>query len=152
MSFVWKPAIYKSAVLTELPKPINTFDTDDSWDIRQSKVPLKDGTETDGHSRNGTTIFIAGQYGKQSGTNSITEEAMFVVYADMLSKFDVSVAADKYELFIYHDVTSATYRKWKNCSTIRLKTSFGDDAHTIFQYSIEILADDPTIYSTGPGV
>lgn len=152
MAFVWKPAIWDGSALFQLPRPIEQLTVRNGWDVRESKVPLKDGGSSIGHSRNAVEIQVAGWHTIDEGTAKFTEETQFALYEELVGVLDVSSdASDRYEFFLYHDSGSATYRKYKNCWTRSFSSDFGDQARVQFPYSITIVADDPVIYTTAPG-
>jgi len=150
-SSAWRPAIYKSGQLTELPRPVTRCEFQDEWDHRASKVPLKDGIETTGISYNGIRVTVAGQCGLDAGTKTITEETMFAKLQDMRAKVNIDSDSQKYEFFVYHKV-GGPYRKLKRCIPQGFGMSFGDDDFVIFTYTLEVLPQDPSINTTAPGV
>lgn len=151
MAFTWKPAIRKGGTLTLLPRPVTLLKPHDSWDMRDSKVPLKDGSIVTGHSFNAVEIEIAGMLAIDGSVADLTEQEMFTHYESMRNLLNINSDAQKYEFFIYHDAGTGVYRKYKQCSARDLVLSFGDDDHVVFTYSATIIADDPTIYTTAPG-
>ena len=154
MTRVFKPSVWQTgdgSTVTELPKPIVDFSIADGWDIRKSKVPLADGETYDGHSINGPIIAVQGSIGRDTSGKYIDEETMFDRYLIIRSKLDISSSSEKYEFFIYHDVGSATYQKFKSCSTRSFELFLGDDDNKLFEYSLSVIAEDPVIYTTAPG-
>lgn len=151
MAITWKPAIYKNSTLVQLPRPVRELQYGIAWDFRQSKIPLLDGQSSVGHSKNGRTVSISGEFAIQAGTPKLTEEDMFNLMTTFEALLDVSQASDKYEFFSHHDATLGTYRKLKNCFPTRLTTSFGDGDRIAFTYAAEIMSEDSTIYTTAPG-
>lgn len=150
MTFTFKPALYTGSTFYELPRPVTTLRIQDSWDFEQFKVPLADGDTLVGHSRQGIDISIAGQLGTQAGGLKISEADMFQELEELRNYLDVTSGGDQYEFFLYHDTTTATYRKLKSCSTIRFEYDLSNKA--IFTYSAALHAEDPTIYTTAPGI
>lgn len=154
MAFVWKPAIYRDSTLTWLPRPVEGFHLQNEWDKRDSKVPLKDGISTTGHSQNGRVITIRGNVGwNESGPLPDEGDALTELEA-ILTLVDISADSEKFELFIYHDAGSATYRKFKECSPQSFTYAIGEkqDERVSAPYDLVILAEDPVLYSTAPGV
>lgn len=154
MSWVFKPSVWQTgdgSTVTELPKPIVDFSIADGWDMRKSKVPLADGESYDGHSQNGAIISVQGSLGLDASGTYIGEQAMFQRYIVIRDKIDISAEGDKYEFFIFHDTVEPLYRKFKDCSTRSFEAFLGDDDHTLFEYNLIVIAEDPVIYTTAPG-
>ena len=149
MAFVFQPGIYRNSNLYLLPRPVSTLRMTEGWDYQQFKVPLKDGDVHVGHSRDGINILIEGQFGSQNGALKLTEQEMFSALETLRSSLDVTSDSDKFEFFTYYDVDSVTYRKYKDCSAVRLEYDLSSPH--LFTYSATLHADDPTIHSTGPG-
>ena len=146
MAFTFKPAIYRDAVLYELPRPVVSVRVRDVWDFEQFKVPLADGDFVVGHSRDGVEIALEGQIGTQAGALKATEETMFAALEELRSKLSVGSPDETYLLFLYHDVASGTYRHFKKCTTVRFDYDLSDPH--LFTYSVVIHAEDPVIYAT----
>ena len=153
MTMIFKPSVWKTGdgAVTEMPKPTPQVTIGDSWDSRQSKVPLADGITFDGLSRNGTEIRVSGQFGLDTSGTYLGEENMFARYETIRTKIDISADSDKYEFFLFHDTVEPLYRKFKSCVTRSLDLSLGDDDRIAFVYNLVIVAEDPVIYSTAPG-
>lgn len=150
MAFTFKPAVYDGVSLYELPRPVSSLRIQDAWDFEQFKVPLADGDALVGHSRDGVDILVEGQIGSQAGGLKTTEEEMFDEIGTLRARLDVTSGGDEYEFFVYHDTASKSYRKFKRCSTIRFESDISNK--NLFTFSIALHAEDPTIYSTGPGL
>lgn len=150
MSFIWKPALFDASGLYLLPRPVTSLSWQDSWDFDQLKVILAEGDELAGLSRGGIELRIEGQIGSQDGDFKLTEEAMFTTLETLRNRLNAASDLEKYELFIYHDAATATYRKFKAASTVQFECDLSD-VH-LFSYSVSIHADDPTLYTTAPGV
>jgi len=149
MSFVFQPGLYKSSSLYFLPRPITALRVTEGWDFQQFKIPLKAGDVHVGHSRDGITILVEGQLGSQDGDLKLSEAEMFSALETLRESLEVTSDADKFEFFLYYDASSSTYRKHKNCSVVRFEYDLSNPH--LFSYSATLHADDPTIYSTGPG-
>lgn len=145
MTFAFRPAIYRDAALYELPRPIDVLRLSDGWDFDRFHVPLAEGDVTVGHSRRGLEIAIEGRIGTQAGALRGTEEEMF----DEIAALRSTLGAGEFELFLYYDTASGTYRKFRSCSTIRFESDLSDPH--LFAYQALIHADDPAVYSTPPG-
>lgn len=152
MAFVWRPSIYKNSTWTILPRPIVKFSFPTTWKFDKQEVPLKDGCITYGHAIASDQIVIQGFIGHQDGTTKISEEEMFTVLESLRTTLNVGSRSDLYELFIYYDVGSATYRKLKNVYTVSFDVDLGDSDRIIWPYAIVMEAEDRTIYSTGPNL
>jgi hypothetical protein len=150
MTFVFSPAIYRDAELWTLPRPVTSLRILDAWDFERFKVPLAAGDAHVGHSKQGIDIAIDGQFGSQDGTTKLTEAEMFAVLETLRAKLDVPSDDEKFEFFLYYDSGSGTYRKFRGCSAVRLEYDLSSPH--LFSYAAIVHADDPTIYSTAPGV
>ncbi|MEX0701186.1 MAG: hypothetical protein WD069_03745 [Planctomycetales bacterium] len=149
MPFTFRPAIYRNAALYELPRPIDVLRLQDGWDFDRFHVPLADGDVTLGHSQQGLDIALEGRIGTQAGALRASEQAMFDEIAALRSALGVGAGEGPFELFLYYDEASETYRKFKSCSTVRFESDLSDPH--LFAYSAVIHADDPAVYATGPG-
>lgn len=148
----WKPAVYKDSTLTELPRPVLQLAVNDSWDMRESKVPLDDGISITGVSRNGVVIAVSGELAAQpEGTELGGELAMFDAWKSLRDVLNIDDDTEKFEFFIYHDATAGVYRKFKNCFCRSMGFDNGDNSRVPFPYSLEIVSEDPTVYTTAPG-
>lgn len=150
MTFTFKPAIYKNSSLYELPRPVPVVRVRDAWEASRFKVPLGDGDTLVGHSRQGVDISVEGQIGSQSGTLKTSEGEMLQESETLRGTLDVTSGLEKFEFFLYHDVASATYRKFKSCSTVQFEIDLSDQ--NLFTYSLVIHAEDPVLYTTAPGI
>ena len=150
MAFLFQPGVYRDGSIYLLPRPVTRFRVSERWDYQQFKVPLKAGDVHVGHSRDGIDLLIEGQFGSQDGDLKLSEEAMFDALEALRSSLDVTSDNDKFEFFTYYDSDSTTYRKYKNCSAVRLE--FDLSSPHLFTYSATLHADDSTIHSTAPGV
>lgn len=153
----FNPATYKSSQLYYLPKPIGGLIIRDSWDARESKVPLKDGAASNGQSQNAVQIDVQGQVGFKDITDDIesadkflTEVEMFDAIRTMRGELDTDDST-RFEFFVYHDSGSSTYRKFKNCWCRNLDFSVGNDVANLFTWNCSIIAEDPVIYTTAQG-
>ena len=146
--FVFKPAIYRDATLFNFPRPITSVRIQDSWDYAKFKVPLLDGDATTGHSHNGVDISLEGRLAAHDGQLKLDEAAMFNCLEQLRSQLAVTAPQDPYQLFLYHDPATATYRSFQDCSTVRFEYDLSDPH--LFTYAAVIHAGDPTIYSTPP--
>jgi hypothetical protein len=150
MTFIFSPAIYRDSELWKLPRPVTSLRIQEAWDFERFKVPLADGDTHVGHSKQGIDIAIDGQFGSQDGTTKISEAEMFAVLEVLRSKLDVSDESEKFEFFLYYDGGSGTYRKFRECSAVRLEYDLSSPH--LFSYAAIVHADDPNIYTTAPGV
>lgn len=146
MAFTFKPAIYRDAILYELPRPVVSVRVREAWDFEQFKVPLAEGDFVVGHSRNGVEIALEGQVGTQAGALKATEEAMFAELEQLRAMLSVGSPEESYAFFLYHDAASGTYRHFKRCTTVRFDYDLSDPH--LFAYSVGIHAEDPVIYTT----
>ena len=146
----WKPAIFKSSVLTILPRPVESLLIKSAWDARESKVPLKDGVTTDGQSLNQVMITVEGSCGFDENTAYSTELLMYDRFVTIRGELDTDDTT-RFEFFVYHETTTPTYRKFKDCYCKTFDFSVGDDVHALFRYNLEVFAEDPVFYTTAPG-
>ena len=145
MTFVFKPAVLSGETLFELPRPVTSLRLQDAWDFEQFKVPLADGDEVAGHSRQGVDVFLEGQIGTRAGALKPGEAEMFAEIENLRSALHVGAPDEKYTLFLYHDSGTSTYRHLKSCSTVRLEYDLSDKH--LFTYSAVIHAEDPVVYT-----
>jgi hypothetical protein len=146
--FQFKPAIWRDGVLYELPRPLTSVRLQDSWDYARFKVPLDDGDWTAGHSRNGVDIALEGRVGSHAGILTLSEEEMFAALETLRTHLDASPEAGTFELFLYHDPATGTYRSFRDCCTVRFEYELTDPR--LFTYSTVIHAADPTIHTSAP--
>lgn len=149
MSFEFRPAICRNGELYELPRPVPTLRVQETWHNERFKVPLRDGDLLVGHSRNGVDITLQGQVGSQAGELKLDEGSMFAVLEALRAALHVTADSGKYWFFLYCDEASATFRHFRECSTVRFDYDLSD-GH-LFTYAAVIHAEDPTLYHTGPG-
>jgi hypothetical protein len=147
--FTFKPAIWRNDTLYELPRPIVAVRVQDTWDFEQFKVLLRDGVDVAGRSQNGVDISIEGQIGTQAGALQADEAAMFAALESLRSALGVSSPEATYELFLYHDSGTSTYRSFRACTTVRFEYDLSDKA--LFTYAVVVHAADPVIHAEAPG-
>jgi len=146
--FRFKPAVWKGGTLYELPRPVTVVRFQDSWDFARFKVPLAAGDAMAGRSANGVDIAIEGEIAAQAGALATSEETMFAAAAALRAALSVAAPDDVYQFFVYHDPASATYRSFRNCTTVRFECDLS--APQLFSYSAMIHASDPTIDTAAP--
>jgi len=147
--FRFKPAVWDGGVLYELPRPVIAVRIQDSWDFARFKVPLAAGDALAGRSANGVDIAIEGEIGTQAGALKAGEESMFAAIETLRTALATDDPDATYELFLYHDVATATYRSFRGCTTVRFECDLSESK--LFVYSALIHASDPTIYAVAPG-
>ena len=146
--FRFKPAVWDGGVLYELPRPVTAVRVQDSWDFVRFKVPLATGDALAGRSANGVDIAIEGEIGTQAGALKAGEESMFAAIETLRTALAADDPEATYELFLYHDVSTSTYRSFRSCTTVRFECDLSESK--LFVYSALIHASDPTIYSSAP--
>ena len=146
--FTFKPAIWRNATLYELPRPVVSVRLLDSFDFEQFKVPLAAGDTIEGRSHNGVDVSIEGQIGTQAGALKADEAAMFAAIEALRGNLAAETPEETYELFLYHDAGSATYRSLRGCTTVRFEYDLSDPR--LFTYVVVIHAEDPEIYAEAP--
>lgn len=153
MAYEFSPRIYNAntTTLTSLPKPILSCRLPTVWSFDTHKVPLKDGGVTYGHSKNPHEIQITGSFGKVDASYKISEEDMWTTYTTLMTQLDLNPSSTKHEFFLYYDLGTTTYVKFKSVYPIQFDVDFGDDEHIIWPYTLVLGVDDNTIYTTAPG-
>jgi hypothetical protein len=146
--FTFKPAIWRNSTLYELPRPIVSVRLLDSFDFEQFKVPLAAGDAVEGRSQNGVDVSIEGQIGTQAGQLKTDEASMFTAIETLRANLAADSPEDSYELFLYHDPGSSTYRSLRGCSTVRFEYDLSDPH--LFTYAVVVHATDPEIYTQAP--
>ena len=150
-SNLWKPAIYDGSSLIELPRPISSLVSNLSWDWRRSKVPLKDGITGDGPSQGGRDIEVQATVAINGDSGPlITEIAMYDRLIEIEDAMDVN-GTDRLEFFIYHNASSAVYRKFTPCLPVDFSWEVGDQTTGVFRYTLKLHAEDPESKTTAPG-
>lgn len=147
--FVFKPAIWRNGVLTELPRPVTSVRIQDTWDFARFKVPLREGDSLAGPSRNGVDIALEGRCGTYAGEIRSDEQSMFTTLEQLRSSLHRNAGDDPFQFFLYHDPATSTYRSFRSCSTVRFEYDLSDPR--LFTFTVTIHADDPVIH-TGPPV
>jgi hypothetical protein len=146
--FRFKPAVWKDSTLYELPRPVTSVRIQDSWDFARFKVPLAAGDTVAGRSANGVDIALEGEIGSQGGIVTAGEQSMFAAIEALRSALAADQPDQMYELFVYHDAASATYRSFRGCTTVRFECDLSTSQ--LFTYSALIHASDPVIYTSPP--
>lgn len=146
--FRFKPAVWKNATLHELPRPVTVVRVLDSWDFARFKIPLAAGDTLAGRSSNGVDISIEGEVGTQGGSLKGDEASMFAAVEALRAALGPDAPDEEYELFVYHDMASSTYRSFHRCSTVRFEYDLS--APQLFTYSALIHASDPEIHASAP--
>lgn len=146
--FDFKPSLWRDGALFELPRPVTSVRVQDSWDFARFKVPLGDGDSTAGASRNGVDIAIEGRLGSHAGQLKLDEASMFAALELLRSRLHVAADSPGYELFLYHDPATSTYRSFRRCHTVRFEYDLSDPH--LFTYAIVIHAADAAIYTAPP--
>ena len=141
----FSPAIFRPSATTEFPQPVQVFRMMDTWDFEKMKVPLRDGDQIAGHSRQGVEIAIEGQIGKHSGELKLTEPEMLLTLQTLREAFNVDSAADQYSLILFADEPSSDYRYFKSCTTTRFEFDLSNQH--LYSFAATIHAADPTLYA-----
>lgn len=163
MAFVWKPAIYGPTTdgnLVVLPRPVEQFDPAWAWKMQEHEVPRKDGVEVYGNSYRALDISISGQFAilrdEWSFADSgllIGEEDMWAAVEEFRGYLDVRDRDEFLELFIYHDQSTTTYRKFKQVypTDFTVKIGDNDQGFVTFKYNLSLKAENPAIFNSAPG-
>ncbi len=144
----FKPAIWRNSTLYELPRPVRSVRVQDSWDFAQFKVPLAAGDAVEGRSQNGVDIAIEGECGTRAGTLLAGEQAMLDELEALRGALGVTSPESTYELFLYHDASTGTYRSFRDCSTVRFEYDLSEP--WLFTYSLLIHAANPQVFDQVP--
>jgi hypothetical protein len=138
----FRPAIIRDDAIIELPRPILACRIHDSWDFLKMKVPLQDGNQLAGPSRDGVDISIDGQIGAYSGELKLTEGAMLDALLALRSALHVTDAEGYlFALFATPDHSQARY--FRRCLTSRFDVDFSNPR--LYAYSVAIHAADPVL-------
>ena len=148
MGLVLRPGIWREGSYFELPRPIPVLRIEDQWDYQRLKVPLKAGDVLAGQSPDGADIVIQGQFGTWNGLVTATETAMFAAVEALRQAVRMGPDDERYELFVYYDPDTATYRKFRQCTTARFECDLSN-VH-LFGYELVVHAEDPELSSEGP--
>lgn len=142
---IFHPAIARNSSLLELPHPILVFRIRDAWDFEKMKVPLRDGDQLAGHSREGTEIAIEGQIGQHSGNLKLTEPDMLATLEVMREALTVNETVGSFSLVLFEDATNNDHRYFKSCTTTRFEFDLSNQH--LYSFNVMIHAADPHLYS-----
>ena len=143
----FQPAISRPGSLVEFPRPILSLRVLDAWDFKKFKVPLSDGDQVKGHSRDGATIQIEGQIGSHSGSLKLTEVEMLSTLETIRQQLDVNATVGELSLVLFADQPNNQFRYFQNCTTSRFEFDLSN--HHLYAYSATLHAADPVLHS-GP--
>jgi len=152
MAYRW--GVYKSGVFYDFPGPVTQIRVADEYDEDRKKSVAVEGEQIAGVSRNATTITVSGKTQISSDGTTDTPVCAFENQFSSYSQFRAAchtTNADKYELFLIYDSVTPRYRKFKRVSCKSFICDMGDDNRTEIPYNVVFTAEDPTIYTTGPG-
>lgn len=141
----FSPGIARQGIYTEFPHPILVCRFRDGWDFEKMKVPLKDGVDLTGHSRDGTHILIEGQIGSESGELRLTEPEMLTTLNSLRNRLNVSTSSKPFELVLFHDESTSDARYFKDCTTTRFECDLSNQH--LYSFAATIQAADPYLYS-----
>lgn len=139
------PMIARAGTLVELPRPILVFRVHDSWDFMKLKVPLRDGDQVAGHSRDPVTIAIEGRIGSHSGELRLTEAEMLETIDALREVLHVDDAEESYVLSVFEDAGTGQHRYFRECTTIRFDVDLSEKH--LYSYTLSIHASDPELHS-----
>jgi len=166
MAFVAKAALWRanstsppsigdvvnSGRLLWLPQPILSMPVGTEWKGRLTETRLADGAEgVRGNLRSSRVVSITGQLAKTTfgGTVTYTEQEMFELFENLQSF--VNSGDKQMELFVYYDLATTTYRKYKKVYAKSLMTDIGDNDWHVFPWTMQLILADPVLYTTAPG-
>ncbi|QDT33629.1 hypothetical protein [Thalassoglobus polymorphus] len=142
---MFHPAIVRGGTKVDLPRPILVFRVRDAWDFEKMKVPLRDGDQLTGHSRQGADIAIEGQIGQHSGSLKVTEPEMLAVLETLRDTLSVNATAGTFSLVVFADESSTDHRYFKACTTTKFEFDLSNQH--LYSFSAMIHAADPHLYS-----
>ncbi len=148
MGLVFRPGIWREGSYFELPRPIPVLRIEDQWDYQRLKVPLRPGDVLAGQSPDGVDIVIQGQFGSWNGSVTASEAEMFAAVESLRQAVRMGPDDERYELFVYYDPETATYRKFRQCTTVRFECDLSN-VH-LFGYELVVHAEEPGLSSEGP--
>jgi hypothetical protein len=140
------PAILKDDVLIEFPRPLTVCRIHDSWDFMKMKVPLQDGEQISGPSRDGVDVILEGQLGSHAGELKLSEAMMLETLLTLREALNVS-GDQTFELVLFHDEAGVPCRSLRRCVPNRFDVDFSNPH--VYAYSVSIHAADPVLYSAG---
>jgi hypothetical protein len=112
-------------------------------------VPVPTGRRWEPLSGDGVTIWLQG-----SLLLDLHGEPTVTDFADMLARWDAvraKLRSPGYELFVYYRAAApATYRKFKNVSTVILRSFWNNPS--CLAYVLGAHTTDKTLYTTAPGL
>ena len=141
--WIFQPAIWKSGLLTQLPRPVTAIRLADSWDFDKYKTPLADGDMVTGQSRNGVDVQLEGQIGHVAGSLRLDENAMLLAMLNLRSRLDVENSAGRFGLVLYHNTTTGQSRYFEKCTTVRFESDLSDPR--LYTYSLLVHASSPDL-------
>jgi hypothetical protein len=142
------PAVHDGESFHDLPRPVLAVRVREAWDFERRKVPLADGDESVGHSRDGVDIVVSGRIGPTAADPDATALDLLAAVETLRQVLHVGGESAKYDFYLEHDATAGIYRHFKSCSTVRLEYDLSDKS--LLEYTAVIHADDPTLYQSGP--
>lgn len=136
-----------------LPQPVTNLPFGSEWKGQMVASRLKDGGEGKrGNKRAPRSVSITGLVAKTSPDGSVlaTEAQMYTQFEQMLefiNSGDISM-----ELFLFYDLATTTYRKYKGVYADSLMSDLGEANYIAFPWSMQLTITHPIIYTTSPGV
>jgi hypothetical protein len=166
MAFVFKPALWRTGTsgsvgttinggkLLVLPQPLNSLSHSVSWKGATTTGPYKRGAAGPyGVVENAIPISLSGDLGKQDTDVLLTEEEMWLTYANLKTFMTPLTHDANFELFLYYDSATSVYVKHKKVRPINLTIDIGDGApFQLFPITASFEALDTVIYTSAPGV
>lgn len=146
--FSFRPSLVRPDAVFELPQPVTSVRVQDAFDFAKLKSPLVSGDMLVGHSSSGVDIAIEGQIGSHAGDLRLSEEQMFLTLEALRQAVHSASSEDRYRLFLYFDPSTATYRSFRDCATVRFEYDLS--RKQLFTYTLVIHASRPAIETTPP--
>lgn len=148
----FKPCLWKDGEddVIFLPQPILSGGPQWRWKSHRSEVTGINGSYIDMPSRQGLSIPFSGMMDQEFST-MVEDEAEMWDYFDRLNTYMDVTGGDRLELFLYYDVDTETYRKFKNVVPESFQVDMGDQPGKLWGWTGTWFAGDTTIYDTAPG-
>jgi hypothetical protein len=140
------PAILRDDSLVEFPRPLTVCRIHDSWDFMKMKVPLQDGEQIAGPSRDGVDVILEGQLGSHAGELTLTETTMLETLLTLREALHVT-GEKTFELILFQDEFGSAARSLRRCLANRFDIDFSNPH--VYAYSVSIHAADPVLYTSG---
>lgn len=156
---IWRPStsgttgtVVNSGRLYELPQPVISLQSPISWKGETTTGPYVAGaTGVYGQVRDVVPISCSGTFGTQDGDATMSESEMWLNFYTLQAFMEPVTPTSLFEFFLYYDLATTTYVKFKSVRFLNLTSNQGDTNWNLFPWDISAEALDPVIYTTSPG-